>query len=86
MAGLASHRATTTVEVADRAELSPRTYFRLISDSLRDQGYITEELKEDPDVIEWLRCMTDELMLVAHAFPVGTVLERRGDVISVRRR
>ena len=85
MAGLASHRATTTIQVEDRPELDPDTYFMLISDSLRDQGYVTEELMEDPEVDEWLRDITDELMHIADAFPAATVLERRGDLVSVRR-
>lgn len=85
MAGLASQRATTTIKVADRGELDPDTYFMLISDSLRDQGYVTEVLKADPEVNEWLRDITDELIHIAEAFPVATVLERRGDLISVRR-
>jgi hypothetical protein len=44
MAGLVSHRATTTIKVAEREELDPDTYFMLISDGLRDQDYVTKEL------------------------------------------
>jgi hypothetical protein len=85
MAGLASHRATTTVKVADREELDPDTYFMLISEGLRDQGYVTGVLMGKPEVNEWLRDVADELMSIADAFPVTTVLERRGDLVSVRR-
>jgi hypothetical protein len=83
LAGLASHRATTTIKVADRAELDPDTYFMLIADSLRDQGYVPEEFMADPEVNEWLRDITDELIHIAD--PVAAVLERRGDSISMRR-
>jgi hypothetical protein len=84
MAGLASHRATTTVQVVDRTELDPDTYFMLISDSLRDQGYVTAGLMADPERNHWLKDITDELIHIAGTFPVATVLERRGDLVSVR--
>ena len=85
MAGAASHRATTTIKVADREELDPGTYLMLISDGLRQQGYVTDELMREPDVNEWLRDLADELLGIADAFPVETVLERRGDLVNVRR-
>ena len=85
MAGLVSQRATTTIKVVAREELDPSTYLALISDGLTKQGYVTEELRTNPDVNEWLRDLTDELMSVANAFEVATVLERRGDFMNVRR-
>ena len=84
MAGLVSRRATTTIKVASREELDPNTYSALISDGLRDQGYVTEELMTNPDVNEWLHDVTDELMCIADSFAVATVLERRGNSINVR--
>jgi hypothetical protein len=84
MGGLMSHLATTTVKVADIESLDPETYFRLIAESLNDQGYVSNELMEVPDVSDWLHDLTDELMLIAEVFPVGTVLERRGDSLGVR--
>ncbi len=84
MAGVASHRATTTIKVADR-ELDPDTYSTMILEGLRDQGYVTDELMADPKVSEWLRDLAEELMHLADAFPVASVIERRGEVVSVRR-
>jgi hypothetical protein len=84
MAGLASHLCTTTIKVADREEIDPETYFMLISEGLADMGYVTKELREDPEVIEWLHDTTAELMCIADAFPTETVLERRGEWVSVR--
>lgn len=84
MAGLVSHRATTTIKVIDREELDPDTYFMLISDGLRAQGYVPKELVGNPNVNEWLRDVTDELMSIADAFEVTTVLERRGDLVNER--
>ena len=75
MAGLVSHRATTTINVAERDQIDPATYFSLISEGLRDQGYVPKEFAEDLEVNEWLRDITDDLMVIADTFPVGTVLE-----------
>jgi hypothetical protein len=84
MAGIVSHRATTTMKVADKDGLDPDTYFTLISDGLKDQGYVTDALKADPEVNEWLHHLTDELMYLAGRVPPGTVLEWRGEFINVR--
>jgi hypothetical protein len=85
LAGMVSHRATTTIKVTRREELDPDTYFKLVADAHRDQGYVTTELMKDPEVNEWLRDITDELRAMAERFEAGTVLERRGDFLYVRR-
>lgn len=84
MAGLVSHRATTTVRVVEREDLDPETYFALIADGLASQGYVTEELMANRNVDEWVHDLTDELIYLAANCSVGTVLERRGDVIAPR--
>jgi hypothetical protein len=84
MAGLVSHRATTTMKVIERPNLNPATYFTLIANGLQSQGYVTEELMASPDVNEWVHDLTDELIYLAAGYPVGTVLERRGDLIKQR--
>ena len=84
MAGAVSHRATTTVKVAQRSDLEPRSYSALIQDSLESQGYIDQELLKDPEVKEWVQDLTGDLIRVARQFPAGTVLERRDDVLMVR--
>ncbi|MGH2698499.1 MAG: DUF7715 family protein [Actinomycetota bacterium] len=84
MAGIVSYRATTTIKVVHREEINPDTYFMLISDGLRDQGYVTKELLTNREVNDWLRDLTGDLVGMAGAFEVG-VLERRGDFVNVRR-
>lgn len=84
MAGLVSQRATTTIKVAERVDLDPDIYFTLIADGLQSQGYVTEDLMEKPNVSDWVHDLTDELIYLAGRCPVGTVLERRGDVIVPR--
>jgi hypothetical protein len=84
MAGLASHRATTTMKVVERDDLDPDTYFALTADGLHSQGYVKEALLDNPNVVAWVRELADELIDVAASWPAGTVLERRGDVIAAR--
>lgn len=85
MAGLASHRATTTIQVSDRVELDRETYFKLVADGLEQQGYLPCELRGDLEVEEWLRDLVQDLVRSAACFKTGTVLERRGDFLAVRR-
>lgn len=84
MAGLVSHRATTTVVVAEREELYPETYFKLISEGHLYQGYVTRELMNDREVNAWLHDVTFELVQIAGTFAPGTVLERRDGFVTVR--
>jgi hypothetical protein len=85
MAGTVSHRATTTIKVAQRADLDPDTYFLLISDAFRDQGYVTRELMRKRDVSDWVHDLSAELLYLAGSAGAGTILERRGDFVNVRR-
>lgn len=84
MSGMVSQRATTTVKVVERKELDPSTYLDMVADGLRDRGYITNDLLVIPDVKEWVDDLALELAAIALAFPVGTILERRGETITVR--
>jgi hypothetical protein len=77
LAGMVSHRATTTIKVTRREELDPDTYFKLIADAHRDQGYVTTELIKDPEVNEWLRDITDEL------WPRGSRRERSSSDVVI---
>ena len=84
MAGLASHRATTTMMVADRVDLDLATYSDLVVGGIKEQGYLPEELRGDPEVQEWLRTFVDDLVNSAAGFEPGTVLERAGDGLRPR--
>ena len=75
--------STTTMKVVDR-DLDPETYFALIADGLESQGYVTNELMANPNVNQWVHDLTDELIYLAAVCPVGTVVERRGDILAPR--
>ena len=83
MDGLASHRATTTVEVVDRPELNRGTYLELIADGLATQGYLSPG-GLDPEARQWLEAVVEELIDIAAYLPTGTVLERRDDCVVIR--
>ncbi len=77
-AGFRSRQATTTAEVVE-SNMTPVGYIRRFHAMLIDLGYEnTPALRTDAtnDAIELLR--------VAAQWPVGTVVERRGDEIRVR--
>lgn len=84
MAGLASHRPTTTIMVISRADLDPDTYLELIRDGIQAQGYLPGGLDKQPDVQEWLAQVAGDLLQIASLFRVGTVLERRGVEFTAR--
>jgi hypothetical protein len=76
--GLASRKGTTTAEVAYR-QLSPEQYRNAVHSSLVDAGFPdTDDARQD--AVE----AADELRRIASSWPVGTVIERRGDTLAVR--
>lgn len=86
-AGVASHRATTTAEVAER-ELDRDAVLAAVTDSLVDGGWV-DGLAEDPalareaELLAWE--VTADLLELAARLPVGTVLARRGPRVVIRR-
>ena len=73
--GLSSHRATTTAQVAE-VSFGRDDYVEAIRSSMEAQGY-----GDCPDCAER---EADELADLASGWPVGAVVERRLDVLSVR--
>lgn len=84
MGGMTSRRATTTMKVVDRSDLTRDTYLHLIKENLKAQGYLTDELLESAEVEDWVRHQTDELIHLAKMFPLNAVVERRDDFLSIR--
>lgn len=85
-AGVASHRATTTAEVAER-ELTHDDVIAAVTDSLVDGGWV-DDLDADPattreaELLAWE--VTADLLELAARLPVGTVLARRGPNVVIR--
>ena len=68
-AGMNSHRAGTTAEVAD-LDISRDDFITALASSLHAGGWIPREDRSRADI----RMAASELLDLAEAFPVGTVL------------
>ena len=72
-ARLNSHRATTTAMVKE-VDMSEADYVEALRSSLAQQGWPTE------DVVE----LADWLAQLVGGWPVGSIIERRGDDMLIR--
>jgi len=80
MSGLASHRATSTVRVVDRPDITFQELVDAIADSAETQGY--QWLFDD--VGQFARKQAEELTVVADGMGPAAVLERRDDYFLER--
>lgn len=82
LGGVESGRATTTLRVVER-DLTATEVKAIFFESMRQSGWVKDESWADT-VRE--QCADDAkgLLRIAGSFPVGTVLERRGEVFNVR--
>jgi hypothetical protein len=82
--GLASSRATTTAIIVERPELDMRKLSTAVGESLDRQGYLDDLDDDEADDIVERECW--RLASITRAWPVGTVLERRGGLLGARQR
>lgn len=84
-AGVASHQATTTAEVADR-ELTRDEVMGAVADALLAGGWFPDEadalVRREAELLA--HEVTADLLELALRLPVGTVLGRRGTHLLVR--
>lgn len=78
--GLGSTRVTTTAEVIE-SDMSDPDFRSLVMRTLIDAGWADD----DPDGRAQADEVADEALRFAQSFPVGTVVERRGNRIAARR-
>lgn len=83
LVGVTTSKATTTMKVID-LPLTPSDFKLLIVASLKREGWITGETT-DKEAEELYRAATLGLDTVAASFPVGAVLERRGNTFNRRK-
>jgi hypothetical protein len=86
-AGIASHRATTTAEVATR-DLTDDGVLSAVTDSLISGGWVPDAqhdaaLHREAELLA--HEVTADLLELATRLPVGSVLGRRGTKLLVRR-
>lgn len=81
-AGMASDRATTTAMVVDRSTLGPADLSILLIDSLTRQGWLADGWSAANE--EFVDLVWSRLQQALEHFPVGSILERQGDVVRSR--
>lgn len=79
-AGVDSHRATTTVQVVDRPDLTVNDLASELAVSLFDGGWLTTPDPGD----ELVSLCVDDIVEIANHFGEGAVLEREGHWTKVR--
>lgn len=79
MSGFESFKSTTTFKVKSLSR-SPEWYIRAVRQALQKAGWLKMGVSEKE-----ARNMARELLRKAHEYPEGTVLERRGNEMNVRR-
>lgn len=77
-AGLRSHKATTTAVVVTMG-MTRAKYLQRMRDSALDAGFLRPG--EDPSDVD---DQADKLLGIAAGWPIGTIVERRGDFLQVR--
>lgn len=83
MVGALTSKATTTFKVAEWAGTADQ-YVHHILGAMQDAGWITG--RTDPEAIaEWTE-NAKEVLRIAGLFPIGTVLEKRGETVQIRAR
>lgn len=75
-AGMASGRATTTVLVVERQDLTPADLFNALSDSLERQGQLSGDWTPEDETM--FRRLFQRLFVAAAHFPTGSIVERDG--------
>ncbi len=82
MSGVETHKATTTFKVAN-LPLSKEEYTERIIQSGRDGGWVKDP---DSEGVARFKETAEELLTLAEGFPLGVVLEKRGNGIQARRK
>lgn len=79
LGGVESHKATTTFTVEERP-ITLKDLTAALDKSLREGGWV-DEGEDDA----WAREDAREIARIAAAFPVGAVIERRGNNFKTRK-
>ncbi len=83
MSGMVSLKGTTTFKVVDKPDMTPDTLRAAVRESLEKGGWA--ELCKEALITGSAQEMAEGVIRLAARFDTGTVLERRGAHIRVRR-
>ena len=79
MSGMDCHKATTTMKVVEK-DMNMADLIAAVQESLKGGGWVTDDSDK-----AWAMEEAQELFRIADAFPVGAIIEKRGDDIQERR-
>jgi len=77
--GLATHKATTTAIVEDRKGITENTFAGIYRLSMVRAGWVAPG-----EAAPWAHEQARRMLEIAARYPVGTIVEKRGDSIGVR--
>ncbi len=83
LVGIDSLKATTTFKVAD-LPFTKKQYEEAIAKGEAKGGWLVLSEKTIKGMPKWVKEEVDDLLDIADHFPVGTVLEKRGDEYRMR--
>lgn len=81
LVGVECHRATTVFKVVDLPDMSDEKLAGTILESLKAAGWVRDD---GPEGREWAKNDARELSRLADVFPVGGIVERRGNKFQSR--
>lgn len=82
MSGLLSHKATTTMKVVN-VNISKVKLEKLLRDNLFEGGWL--ENKNTAKTKIRIKNEIDDLIRIANIFPIGAIIEKRGNRFQLRR-
>ena len=82
MGGMESHKGTTTFKIVEK-DISEADFLEKLIQSYKSAGWFKEE--PDKDWKKALAADAKELHELAESLPLGRVIEKRGNVIQVRK-
>jgi hypothetical protein len=81
MSGFESNKATTTMKVVEM-NITKDEFAKKLRESLEKSGWLKLMTKKEADA--WVKEDTDVLLVAIDPFPVGSIVEKRGDKIQSR--
>ncbi|MDP3729411.1 MAG: hypothetical protein Q8R26_01465 [bacterium] len=81
MSGLISKKGTTTFGVVDR-QMTQRQFEKKVYQSMKNDGWVSR--MGEKNVRDFAKTSTNDIAQAVKKFPVGTILERSGDLFKPR--
>lgn len=81
--GMISRKGSTTAVVAD-VDMTEEQYVTMLLNYYREFGLLKDDAPDNAELVEFITHRAEWLLAEAQYFPVGTIVERRGDDLAER--